>query len=710
MNCTRSYTDSILTFKGNKNKKYCQVFCPQILFVIFSLAFLGAVFFASSSAHAAAPRTGLVGWWTMDANDINGTTVYDKSGKGNNGTGNNITSADLVAGKINQSLDFDGGTEYITTVDAPFDFGTGNFTAAAWVKVTSQSGINTIFDKYNNNVAGDKGWILRANTAEDNKIKGYIGNGAPDMTGATSLIVGKWYHVAMVRNGDNGYLYLNGAQDATASGLAASDASSAASLYIGVEKTVVAFVNGSLDDARVYSRALSGAEVKQLYDAAKQTYTQAAPSRGLVGYWSMDGNDINGTKVYDKSGKQNHGTSANTPSKVAGKISGAMSFNGTSDWVNVANPANLQPANITASVWVKLNSDPGAAKSVISKRTDAPGNASFFLGYRASANRMSFSIYSGADQIASSTNYSVGVWQNWVGTFDGSNVKLYRDSVLIDTKAAAVSITYSDSYNVTIGNHASSFFWPGSIDDIRIYNRALSAAEVKQLYDAAKQTYTQAAPSRGLVGYWSMDGNDINGTKVYDKSGQQNHGTSANTPTKVAGKVGGAMNFNGTSDLVTAANQPSLRFGAGNFSLSAWIKTSTGGADSAIIIDKYNADGGQYQFQVQSNGKLHCHTWNATPGPWASANTVVTDNKWHYVTCAVSANGATATIYLDGVQDGTNTGTAKNTDSSGTFLIGRDTTTRYFNGSIDDVRVYNRALSAAEVKQLYNAARAMYVK
>ncbi|TAN33234.1 hypothetical protein EPN28_02785 [Patescibacteria group bacterium] len=215
------------------------------------------------SAGSNSLKTGLVGWWTMDGRDTTATAVNDKSGSGNNGT---RTGGKVASGKLGQAIKFNGSTEYITTVDSPFDFGTGNFTAAAWFKVSTQAEANAILDKYGAGGAGDKGWILWANSTGNNKLLGFIDNGSVDMTGATSLVVGRWYHAALVRNGDIGYLYLNGVQDASLGGLAARNAVSNVAMQIGSENGSATYAfNGSIDDARVYNRALSASEIMQLY-------------------------------------------------------------------------------------------------------------------------------------------------------------------------------------------------------------------------------------------------------------------------------------------------------------------------------------------------------------------------------------------------------------------------------------------------------------
>ncbi|TAN34008.1 LamG domain-containing protein [Patescibacteria group bacterium] len=685
-----------------------------ILTIVF-LAFLGAVFFASSSAHAAAPRTGLVGYWSLDSNDINGTKVYDKSGQQNHGTSANTPTK--VAGKVGGAMSFNGASDKVSATSSLYNFGTGNFSLSTWVKINALGNNYVFIDKYNSNSDGERGFFLmKYGTSPNDTMCFAIDSGGCSLNGTIPLKVNTWYHVAAVRNGANAYVYINGVQDGTVGGQATKNASSNSNLNIGTYNNGTSVTNGSIDDVRIYNRALSAAEVKQLYNSAKTSYTNTAPrgtvAKQLVGYWTMDSNDINSTTVYDKSGQNNHGASVNTPTKVAGKVGGAMSFNGTTDYVT----STLQSSSImTISYWGKMNNlDSGSNFGMLFYNTSAETSGTLGVmvlyggGLGIARNYVAYQKYGQVAPIANDNKWHLFTFV--VNKSDYTQSHIYLDGV---------EISYSTQQNTSFASDAGFYInrlkvggddrrEPGLMDDVRVYNYALSAAEVKKLYNSAKKTYTTAAPRTGLVGYWSMDSNDINGTTVYDKSGQQNHGTSANTPTKVAGKVGGAMSFNGTSDYVEATDKASLHLGVGNFTLSAWIKTAD---TAAAIVDKYGAGGGggQYNFSIVS-GKLDGFTWNATMGVRPVGIATVSDNKWHHVVFVVDSDGTSARFYIDGAQDGSITGaTAKNSDSSGTLRIGNNSNSSVLlNGFLDDARIYNRALSAAEVKQLYNAAKKQY--
>ncbi|TAN34011.1 LamG domain-containing protein [Patescibacteria group bacterium] len=685
-------------------------------------------------AHAAAPRQGLVGWWTMDSGDVSGITYYDKSGYKNHAT--STGSPTVVAGKIKEAVNLNGSSQFLQAPGASFNFGTGNFTLSAWIKASTWNTISLILDKYNNGGASEMGFIFDTrNLGAGQKLLFYVGSGGIDVTGTTTLNANTWYHVAAVRNGDNAYVYVNGAQDGTASGLAARNAASSKNLQIGVENGG-SYFPGSLDDVRVYNRALSAAEVKQLYQATKSNFTKAPVRKQLVGWWTMDSGDINGTKVYDKSGQQNHGTGTNITSAdlVAGKIGNALNFDGSTEWITKSNPSFINDSQGAISFWAKRSNAYAAISTFVSIATNGVVDDALRWDYRGDSSK-SFQIIltqNGAltlNMVTPNNTINDNNWHHIVFTSSGSAISVYVDNMSLPLtiySGANSGQWFDDATDANlfmIGIFQEvSYIQPADFvfDDVRVYNRALSAAEVKQLYNAVKKKYSNSAPRRGLVGYWTMDSGDISGLNVWDKSGNRNHGTSANTPTKVAGKISGAMSFNGTSDYIEKTSPSFLTNQQGT--VAFWTKMASLSADLALFSI---AVPGSYDDELvfyfdKTNKRLE--VWNrvnqALQGDVVTPSNSYQDTNWHQV--VFISNGSAWSAYIDGISQ---TMTVNQVANPGNWfgdivdatamdigVLRRASNLAYFNGSIDDVRVYNRALSAAEVKQLYNAAKTMYVK
>ena len=147
----------------------------------------------------------------------------------------------------------------------------------------------------------------------------------------------------------------------------------------------------------------------------------AAPTNGLVGYWNF--NEGSGTTAGDTSGNNNNGALTNGPTWTSGKVgSGAVSFDGTNDYVDLGNPNSLIPGSgITMSAWIKLSSTSGNQFVIAKDDSTAPVNDTFI---RYQANTGIFCEVGGTGA-AIATNVSTGVWYHWACTYDGANIISY---------------------------------------------------------------------------------------------------------------------------------------------------------------------------------------------------------------------------------------------------------------------------------------------
>jgi hypothetical protein len=310
-------------------------------------------------------------------------------------------------------------------------------------------------------------------------------------------------------------------------------------------------------------------------------------------------------------------------------------------------------------------------------------------------------------------------------TVDSSkNVKLYINGTLSRSAVHGITDWTPSSGNASVplcigtlypygegwgGN--TGFTFDGKIDDARMYNRVLSATEIAALYNS-NQTKINAPQdtkiTNGLVGFWTFNGKDV-GTTIVDVSGQNNHGYvfGAATSTSVGiGKVGQGLKLDGANNYVQVANSSSLDM-TGAVTMSAWIKTSTTN-DYAGIIQKSNSSTVGYQmgFSTAASGQLRCDLANGVGYAAVGNSANVLDGKWHHVLCVY--NGTTAQLYVDNVSGGGTPLSNYNAPSGVPVTIGFDRCcgpSRKFNGIIDEARIYNRALTAAEIKQLYLLGR-----
>lgn len=201
--------------------------------------------------------------------------------------------------------------------------------------------------------------------------------------------------------------------------------------------------------------------------------------------------------------------------------------------------------------------------------------------------------------------------------------------------------------------------------------------------------------------YWKLD--ETGGAAVADSSsGGLNAGTANGGFSFVPGKLNNGIDLNGTTGFIqcdTTFFDPS----ASAFSIAAWVKADTVGANGSERVIAHQLDGtGTGRTLLSSSGATPTKLSTAIGGTTLSGGTTLVVDTWYHVCVTVSALGA-RNLYLNGSLDG-----GPSTDlpeaANGAFLVGKHKAgTSFWNGIIDDVRVYSRELSASDVSDLYNA-------
>ncbi|HUY69531.1 MAG TPA: LamG domain-containing protein [Candidatus Tyrphobacter sp.] len=209
---------------------------------------------------------------------------------------------------------------------------------------------------------------------------------------------------------------------------------------------------------------------------------------GLIGHWQFDESTVT-TTAYDASGNGNNGTAHGT-AIVAGKLGNARSFNGSSDYIGTQSGGGLYPA-MTTALWFKTTSASGT-HDLFSFLQGTCGSDVFQLTPTSFLGLYCFS--DGSDALAS-TNQTVndGNWHFATLTYDGSHVKIYIDGLLAGTSGLAsgksIQVSADGGAYFFIGSYlGGGGFFPGTIDDVRVYNRALTASEIQNLYNSIPYT------------------------------------------------------------------------------------------------------------------------------------------------------------------------------------------------------------------------------
>lgn len=395
-----------------------------------------------------------------------------------------------------------------------------------------------------------------------------------------------------------------------------------------------------------------------------------------------------GNLTVDSSGNSKTLTNNNTATETTGKYGGGVAVNGTNQSLTIAEDFNIGATNWTISVWAKPSSSSQLGGVV------AIGNGAFdgFSIYQANGGGSAGNKIDG--HLHGITWVPTGV--DWTGT-DFDHVVMTRDTT---TTRIYVNGIYRNSKTETPGapndvfeiGKMSTSYWGGSIDEVAVFNTALSADQIKELYEG--RFIGEAWAQSGLVAGWHLNGGST------DFSGNNNHGTdTAITYSQANGKFGQGAGFNGSSSFIVVPASSVLDF-TGNFSSSFWFYPATvTGVHVIAHRETYNTAGWNL---YQDATAIVLNTDYAGGSNLTKSNAILTINTWHFVTMVKSS--ASVTFYLNGNPVGNaTTGTHTTVASlSKTMQIGRDPTpTQYLSGNLEELLFFNRALTAQEIRRMY---------
>ena len=238
--------------------------------------------------------------------------------------------------------------------------------------------------------------------------------------------------------------------------------------------------------------------------------------------------------------------------------------------------------------------------------------------------------------------------------------------------------------------------------------RQLTAPVTLPTLVIGRNTYTYAVTcvdaGAAATLYWPFD--EGTGTATADASGHNNTGQLVGGVTWTTGKYGKALKFDGSTGYVNAGNNSSTNI-VGSMTMAAWVKMDSAGNDQKVGGNQSGTCGG-YKMSIYGL-KVEFEVRDIQNNPWLNravgGGTLMNLGCWYHVTGVYNAQNNTIKTYVNGVLDRELDNVAANAlaSTTGSFIMGREpwtTPTRYFDGTIEDVRVYNRALSDQEIKTL----------
>ncbi len=509
---------------------------------------------------------------------------------------------------------------------------------------------------------------------------------------------------------------------------------------------------------------------------------------------------------YGNNGTLGGGTAGNAPVWIAGQVGGAYDFDGLNDFINISHHGSQNVKDsFSIEAWFKRDGGCTGNCLILMKQNASTGGEAqlrYDLEWLTGNGLLGMSLNTGSwgGAVTSTAALSNDVWYHAIATYDGATARLYINGVLNNSAAKTGDVLQSTGGEIRIGSEsaAASEFFNGTIDEVRIYNRTLTAAQINQLYldgNTSKhpQTIVQQELTRGDI--WSvaivandnatdsglnitnnvtiintapvlntqaltasnannntqqnitisvtnvtdaddervrnitdwrrnqtsiaflnipfetnsssLSTGDIRDYSQYGNNGTRGGGASGNAPLWVAGQVGGAYDFDGINDFINISHHGSQNV-KDQLTIEAWFRRDGGCTGNCIIVLKQNATGaasanlryGLVSFSSSKDVSLELNT-----GTWGTAVNLtapLADNTWYHV--VATYNGSIARMYVNGVLNNTAAKTGDVLQSTqGMIQIGSQTGqgAEYFNGTIDEVRIYNRTLTAAQINQLY---------
>lgn len=414
-----------------------------------------------------------------------GSTWYDLSGNGNNGTLNNVTFSSSGA----DTMVFNGTSSYVSfssTSNIPIE--NQPYAISVWFNADSMVG-----------AYGLVGWGSYGNGNQVNAFRVLGTNGLVNYWWGNDLSVypvglagGSWFNAIAQYDGTTRSIWLNGATAASDTPGAHSVPSSS-NLTIGNTNTTEYFP-GDIAEVLIYDRALSFDEIQAIYNSGKPKYI---PS-GLVVLLDAAYYSGSGTTWTDLSGNGNNATLINSPTYSTASR-GMFSFLDTSfQYASIPNIGNLSQWTIEA--WFRPTASlTGKISSVVTNQFDLVNKLNYSLGTNNAPT--SYNLCAGFfDGVGSGWHNTTGIattantWYQVVGTYDGTTIRQY-----VNGSASGGTLTYSGTPQsggeVRImrrwdsPNNDSTNFLKGDVSIVRIYNRALSAEEVLSNYEGSRSRF-----------------------------------------------------------------------------------------------------------------------------------------------------------------------------------------------------------------------------
>ena len=628
-----------------------------------------------------------------------GNTWYDISGYGNNGTLNNGVLYNSYGG----FFELDGSNDYIEIPHSTsLNIGTG-----------TSATIEIVYDVYN--YVPNSSLIAKrsADNYESTDYMIYFNTTLSWLTGNSGtgddLVTSSFQENRNIQtvsatinsSSTNKKIYKDGSRVISTT-YSSKTASNSASVFLGKYFGSGFYFNGRIYSVKIYNRELTDTEIAQNFQANKLKLSIKTPviTDGLQVF--LDANSSLsyagvGTVWYDISGNNNHVTLFNGVSFSGSGQSGYFYFDGTNDYAFAS-----YSDTVTEGTFVFVGYPDGPQQTyagLIYDRGSATGlqyySSSNFLGYN-------WNNTFDAGQFSSGLTMPNNAWFMATAAVEPTQSRLSLNKTFAYNNVAMASHSYA---NIYIGSDpGGTRYFKGKVTKALIYDRALNQTEILSLYRQFASQY-HTIPQQSLILHLDAANPDSypgGGASWYEISGS---GSTATLNSMTFSSVhGGAFVFNGSSSFATVPTASRFDLSTGSATIIGWFKTTSSGYN--CIASKRNGSG----FQLYVLGAKLYADGAGTAGKSSSQS--VNTGRIFCGAVVYDRAGSLMRLYINGVEDG-NVALASTTltDVAG-VNVGRATlgggSGDYFNGTIYQVQIYNKALSPKEMRENFELMRSRY--
>ena len=444
--------------------------------------------------HPNVVSDGLIGCWdaaNRRSYPATGTTWTDVVGSSNGSFENSGGTSLAFDSAHGGSIVFDGTDDYVLATDfqdvSPVS-GTNSYTFGIWVYFDSVEA-TTFLSQY---ISASNRWSLWVNASNDIHFADRGSGGNIQSAGHSYTFTAKrWYYLTVLKDGSTLKTYIDGSLVKSES-FSPNNPARSAGLLFGTDTDNYDTLDGNIALVHAYNKALTNAEVLQNYEAMKPRFAPRITKSGLVGNW--DAGDPASYVGGDTCKDIANGTEATLEGGITFNSAngGYWEFDGTDDYIQCSTNSVLQPQSFSVEAWAKESTDPSElnALPIVTWKSGGTKYPAVYTSYHTAQKPIIF--LSGSDyRDFDKTAVSVAGWHHVMFTYtydDVTTSAFYVDGVSI--AAVTTDDGTKDSTDACDIGRGGGLYYRGSIALVRIYDNALSAAEVMDNYNKTKGRFT----------------------------------------------------------------------------------------------------------------------------------------------------------------------------------------------------------------------------